>query len=102
MRHLDSNIVVAYLNGSREIAALIKAHRPDLAMSSVAVAELLYGARNSDRAEKNLASLRALLEFIPVASFDAACAEVYSRARVELRRKGRPAPALDLLIGATA
>jgi predicted nucleic acid-binding protein len=38
----------------------------------------------------------------PILSFDGPVAETYSRMVVELKRMGRPRPAVDLMIAATA
>ncbi len=44
MHHLDTNIIIAYLNGNQKVAERLKAHLPELAMSSLVLAELRYGA----------------------------------------------------------
>lgn len=54
MRHLDTNIVIAHLNGVDKARGKLKAALPDVAISSIVLAELLYGARNSNRVEENL------------------------------------------------
>jgi predicted nucleic acid-binding protein len=54
MWHLDTNIVIAYLNGDQVVAAHIKSHLPEVGLSSLVLAELLYGARASARASENL------------------------------------------------
>ena len=61
MWHLDTNIVIAFLNGNQAVATQLKAHLPDVAISSMVLAELLYGARASARAPENLARLRQFL-----------------------------------------
>ena len=44
MRHLDTNTVIAYLNGNQVVAARLKLYVPDIAASTLVLAELLYGA----------------------------------------------------------
>ena len=63
MWHLDTNIVIAYLNGNREIAEKIKAALPDLAVSSMVFGELLYGAKASRRHAEDLERLREFMQF---------------------------------------
>jgi len=46
MRHLDTNIVVAYLTGHGGAATHLKACLPEVAISSLVLAELLYGILN--------------------------------------------------------
>ncbi len=102
MLHLDTNVVVAYLRGNEDIAARLEAHLPDVAISSLVLAELLYGAQSSQRAAENLAHVRRLLQVVQVASFDEKSAESYSELRAALRQKGRPIGEIDVLIAAVA
>ncbi len=100
MRHLDTNIVVTYLRGDRAVAEKIKAAIPNIAISSLVLAELLFGARASARAEVNLEAVRAFASAIRVVDFDQASADLYSQVRLDLRLKGRPAGEIDALIAA--
>lgn len=86
MRHLDTNVVVAYLNGDRRVATQLRQYLPEVAISALVLAELLYGARASARAEDNLERLRQVLQFVHVADFDRASAEAYSHIRLALRQ----------------
>ncbi len=102
MWHLDTNIVIAYLNGDRAIAEQIKSRLPDVAISSLVLAELLYGARASARALENTARLNRFLQVVTIANFDRACADSYSHIKLSLRQKGRPTGEVDALIAAVA
>ena len=102
MRHLDTNIVIAHLNGNQKVSHLIQNHLPDIGISVLVQAELLFGARNSGRPERNLRNLMEFLNLIEVFPFDEFCADIYSRLRVELNGKGRPLPTMDLLIASVA
>lgn len=102
MRHLDTNIVIAYLNGNQGIAAKLKSYLPDVAISSLVLAELLFGARASARSLANLQSLRQFLQLVTIVDFDANTADTYSQIRLDLRRKGRPTGEIDALIAAVA
>ena len=102
MRHLDTNIVIAYFNGDQEIAEKIKSHQPNVAVSALVIAELLYGARASARSKQNLERVHSLLQAVEVVDFDQQSADVYSRIRLELKEKGRPTGEMDMLIAAVA
>jgi tRNA(fMet)-specific endonuclease VapC len=102
VHHLDTNIVIAYLNGNRDIATQLKAHLPEIAISSLVLAELLYGARASARAAENLHNLHQFIHIINVVGFDQASADAYSHIRLALRQKGRPSGEIDTLIAAVA
>ncbi len=100
MWHLDTNIVVEYLRGNQSIAEQIAAHLPDIAISSLTLAELLYGAQVSARPNENADKINQLLEIIEVIDFDQTSAEHYSRVRAALKHRGKPAGEMDMLIAA--
>jgi len=102
MRHLDTNIMIAYLNGDGNIANKIKIHSPDVEISSLVLAELLYGARASNRKESNIEKIYKFLQIVAPVDFDQKCAEAYGEIRASLRQKGRPVGEMDLLIGSIA
>lgn len=102
MWHLDTNIVIAYLNGHQRIAEKIKRCLPDVAMSTVVFGELLYGAKASQRTAENLERLHEFTQLVEIVSFDEQCAETYSDIRLSLRKKGRPTGEVDALIAAIA
>ena len=58
MHHLDTNIIIAYRNGNQTVANYLKMHLPDVALSTLVLAELRYGAR----AAENLQRLEQLLQ----------------------------------------
>ncbi len=100
--HLDTCIVIACLNGSRTIAEKLKSHLPDIAVSSVVLGELLYGARASARSSENLRNLRRFLRLVDIIDYDRKSADAYSGIRLSLRRKGRPSGEADMMIAAIA
>jgi len=102
MQHLDTSTVVAYLRGHRQVAENLDNCLPDVAISAVVLAELLYGARVSLRPEENIEHLRRFATLVEVVSFDHTCAEAYSHLRAALRRLGRPAGKTDMLTAAAA
>ncbi len=102
MRHLDTNIVIAYLTGNQAIAKYIKDLLPEVAISSLVLAELRFGARASVRTDENLERLDQFLQIVEVVDFDDASADAYSRIRLSLRRMGRPTGDMDLLIASVA
>ena len=102
MRHLDTNIVVAYFNGDTSIAERLKTTLPDLRISSLVLAELIFGAQASARAAANLARIDQFLQVVNVVDFDRDAAVAYGQLRLALRQMGRPTGAIDALIAAVA
>ncbi|WP_417910554.1 type II toxin-antitoxin system VapC family toxin [Candidatus Electronema sp. PJ] len=102
MRHLDTCIVIAYLNGNQVLAEKLKFYLPDLAISSVVFGELLYGAKASARSSENLKNLGRFLQLVSIADYDRRSAESYSEIRLSLRQQGRPSGEADMMIAAIA
>jgi predicted nucleic acid-binding protein len=53
MIHLDADIVVAWLRGDEQAEAFIESRLPDVALSTVVLAEVLYGVNCSNRPREN-------------------------------------------------
>lgn len=72
----------------------------DVAVSSVVMHELFYGAYRSTRLDANLARVRALR--FAILDFDAGDAEAAGRIRASLAAKGTPIGPYDVLIAGQA
>ena len=74
----------------------------DIGMSSITLAELLYGVEKSQQQQKNKAALEEFTLPLEIVSFDDCAAQHYSVIRAQLERKGMPIGPLDLRIAAHA
>jgi len=101
---LDTNACIRILNGSSpEMVARLRRHRPsEIRLCSVVKAELLSGARKSDRPHQNLQLLDELFSVVGSLPFDDDCAAHAGTIRHDLERAGTPVGPHDLLIAATA
>lgn len=101
---LDANACIRILNNtSPPLIERLAQHEPSaMRLSSVVKAELLFGARRSERVQENLELLARF--FAPFVSlpFDDRCAEEYGLIRAALTRLGTPIGPNDLMIAATA
>ncbi|MBX7259805.1 MAG: type II toxin-antitoxin system VapC family toxin [Candidatus Hydrogenedentes bacterium] len=101
---LDTNACIRILNNSSRVLVtrLQSEDSSVIRLCSIVKAELLYGARHSDRSTENLAILgRFFAAFISL-PFDDRCAEFASIIRSTLATRGRPIGPNDILIAATA
>jgi tRNA(fMet)-specific endonuclease VapC len=102
---LDSNACISHLRTrgvssvSRRLSA---ASAADVMITSIVVAELLYGAFRSRDAAKNLAEVKAFLSPFASTPFDDDAASHYAEIRNDLARLGTPIGPNDLMIAATA
>lgn len=101
---LDTNICIALLKGKdRRLIEKMQEYTPtDFVLSSIVKAELLYGARKSQRVAENLAVLTQFFAQFDSLSFDDQAAHVYGTLRAILERAGTPIGANDLLIASIA
>ncbi len=101
---LDSNVCIRILNGSSQpLTEGLRRHDPsEIRLCSVVKAELLYGARHSQRVAKNLRLLARFFDTIISVPFDDQAAERYGLVRAELAAVGKPIGPNDLMIAAIA
>lgn len=74
----------------------------DIGISSMTLAELMFGVAKSHYPEKNRRALERFISPMDVAAFDESSAERYGTLRAELERSGRPIGSMDMLIAAHA
>ena len=99
---LDTNVVVAFLNGDKSVLRKIQAEIGKVALSTLVVAELDYGAKVSQRAKENLEKLYQFLNIVQIVPFDVECAKVFGTVKSKLRSVGKPTREVDAPIAATA
>lgn len=105
MRYLlDTNICIALLQKKEEkIIKKLKENSPgNFALCSVVKAELLYGARKSQKVDENLALLQEFFRQFISFPFDDRASEYYGVMRAILVKAGTPIGANDLLIASIA
>jgi tRNA(fMet)-specific endonuclease VapC len=73
-----------------------------LCMSSISVAELVYGAEKSASRAKNLHAIEHFCARLKVLAFTSQAAAHFGQMRADVERLGTPVGAFDLLIGAHA
>jgi len=101
---LDTNACIRILNDtSPSLVQRLASHTPsEIRLCSVVKAELLYGARHSQRVAENLKLLTRF--FAPFVSlpFNERCAEYYGQIRAKMVQAGTVIGPNDLLIAAIA
>ena len=88
---LDSGAYSGFMSGSHRVREIVQ-DAEEVLMSAVVVGELLYGFRQGQRLDQNLAELRSFLDR-PYVSFEPVgpvTADRYSRIMASLRAKGPP------------
>jgi len=101
---LDTNICIALIH--QRPAALLQrliALKPgEMGLSSITLAELIYGADKSAQPEQNLAALEQFLLPLELVDFGESAATAYGQIRAGLEREGKVIGSMDMLIAAHA
>lgn len=98
---LDTNAVIAILNGNNQFITTMKQYKPsDFVVSSIVMFELFYGAYKSQNIEKNLAKI-ALLPF-EILTFSEQDAQQAGEIRAKLAKQGTPIGTYDVQIAGQA
>ena len=98
---LDTNAVIALLNGKPRLHARLRAHAPaEVGLSAIVMHELFFGAFRSARVETNLARVEGLR--LEVVAFDTEDARASGAVRAALAASGWPIGAYDVLIAGQA
>ncbi len=100
---LDTNICVRVLKAdvTSKLVGRFNRHAEQLCISSIVLAELHFGAENSQRVAENLIGIEQFVARLSaVLDFDAAAAADFGRIKVALRKA--PIGPLDTLIAAHA
>ena len=100
---LDSDTLIHFLRGHEGIAARMKELDPSaLAVSSISLGELYYGAFLSEQRPANLELLDRLRSMMREIPFDGRSAILFGRVKSDLRRQGQLVSDSVLFIAATA
>ena len=101
---LDTNIVVAALNGDTEVARRLNSlsATDEVVLPAIVLAELRYGALTSRRVAENMTRIERLMVAVSFAPVDRPVAERFGDMKAALRQRGVSKSDADLLIAATA
>jgi len=104
MYMLDTNICVYLIKHNPvQVRAQFEKRQPgDISLSSVVLAELMYGISKSQYKERNLAALEMFLIPLEVMPFDEHATGIYGDIRADLERSGQVIGGNDLFIAAHA
>ncbi|MBN8649887.1 MAG: type II toxin-antitoxin system VapC family toxin [Cytophagales bacterium] len=99
---LDTNICIYFLKGQYNlIQKLEKIGLENCFISEITIAELKFGAENSESKEKNRNTVDDFISrFTIIPIFNSL--DIYAKEKARLRKAGNPLDDFDLLIGATA
>ncbi|AZF38890.1 VapC toxin protein [Pseudomonas sp. R4-34-07] len=100
---LDTNICIFTIkNRPQQVRETFKKHYGQLAISTVTLMELIYGAEKSSNPERNLADIEGFAARLEVLKYDQDAAMHTGQLRAELARAGTPIGPYDQMIAGHA
>ena len=99
---LDTGVLIAIERGRLDVDTVLGLD--DAAIAAITAMELLVGVERADTAHRQARAVRveAILSSLPVEPYNVGIARVHARLAVAAMAEGRPRPANDMMIAATA
>ncbi len=100
---LDTNICIYAMNNKpQEVRQKFIQHQSNICISSMTLAELLYGAEKSVNTDKALYAVKAFTENLIILDYDVLAATYTAKIRADLEKKGTPIGVYDTMIAGHA
>ena len=100
---LDTNIVIYVLKKRPlEVLKIFNANASRMAISSITLSELIYGAEKSANIAKNLEAIEDFVSHLEVLPYDARASQHYGQIKAALEKKGKIIGESDIHIAAHA
>jgi predicted nucleic acid-binding protein len=96
---VDSDVLIYFLKGDKKaIDKLSKISLLQLHTSRINYTELMYGAYNSSKVEKNLEVILAFLENFQILEFCKSSSHIFAQTKAKLKKSGNIIADMDLMI----
>ena len=100
---IDSDILIYFLKGKQEVVERLSQIPIDnLYISRINYTELIYGAYNSTKIEKNLKVIEPFLENFRILEFDKHSSLIFAKEKARLKKIGNIIADMDLMIASIA
>jgi tRNA(fMet)-specific endonuclease VapC len=100
---LDTNICIYTLkNRPQQVREAFRRHHGQMALSTVVLMELIFGAEKSSQPERNLADVESFVARLEILNYDRDAAAHTGQLRAELSKAGRPIGPYDQMIAGHA
>jgi tRNA(fMet)-specific endonuclease VapC len=100
---LDTNIVIYVLKRRpKEVLEIFNRNASRMAISSITLSELIYGAEKSSNVDKNLEAIEEFVSHLDVLPYDAKASQHYGQIKAALEKRGEIIGENDFHIAAHA
>jgi tRNA(fMet)-specific endonuclease VapC len=98
---LDTNIVIYVLKRRpKEVLEIFNTNASRMAISSITLSELIYGAEKSANVDKNLEAIEEFISHLEVLPYNAKASQHYGQIKAALEKKGKIIGENDIHIAA--
>ena len=98
---LDTNIVIYVLKRRpKEVLEVFNINASRMAISSITLSELLYGAEKSQNIDRNLEAIEEFISHLDVLPYDAKASQHYGQIKAALEKRGEIIGENDIHIAA--
>lgn len=96
---LDSDILIYFLKGDKDVVQnVLDIPQEELFTTRINYSELLYGAYNSQKIEKNLEKILPFLSKFQILEFDEKSSQIFAKQKAILKQSGNIIADMDLMI----
>jgi len=96
---LDSDILIYFLKGDKDVVQnVLDIPQEELFTTRINYTELLYGAYNSQKVEKNLEKILPFLSKFQILEFDEQSSQIFAKQKAILKQSGNIIADMDLMI----
>jgi tRNA(fMet)-specific endonuclease VapC len=100
---LDTNIVIYVLKRRPiEVLKIFNTNASRMAVSSITLSELIYGAEKSANIDRNLEAIEEFISHLEVLPYDAKASQHYGQIKASLEKRGEIIRENDIYIAAHA
>ena len=100
---LDTNIVIYVLKRRpQQVLEIFNTNASRMAISSITLSELIYGAEKSSNVDKNLEAIEEFISHLEVLPYDSKASQHYGQIKAALEKKGEIIGENDIHIAAHA
>ncbi|MBU3568148.1 type II toxin-antitoxin system tRNA(fMet)-specific endonuclease VapC [Polynucleobacter alcilacus] len=100
---LDTNIVIYVLKRRpKEVLEIFNTNASRMAISSITLSELIYGAEKSANVDKNLEAIEEFISHLEVLPYNVKASQHYGQIKAALEKKGKIIGENDIHIAAHA
>ncbi len=100
---LDTDTCIYWLKGVQPVREHLEAVGMDqIAISTITVGELYFGAYNSAKVAENLTRAETFVKQMALLPLNGAALKTFGQIKADLRKQGQPVADFDLLIASTA